>query len=367
MGHCMNPECQIDLFERGTYVGQMAHIKPDAVGGSVHADNLLILCCNCHSRLDKLRTVSTELMFLSWKNGRNKEIRQRFSKLYGSFEDLEADVVPLLRRNRNIFDSYGPQNDCPDDSERHGMWLRFEGELIANNQKLVAILERNKSKFPSVNLKTVEEFIDHAHEFVRTRDESPTLRVNLFPPTLNSIFGIERVTENLASRVAALQNLIKHLADEDRFISLELLSDQVLTFTSGKRQLRLHLDDTPRVMQTYWAGKFYSPQTTKLRLDSLVFMLRWLADRNISYRFKAVDKLTELTLNDQINILFCYEYCVSRAFMFNAPTHNGLIVVNLHRWNGGPFSQEAVEYASEIGVRTMNQKQFFVFAHNNLV
>ena len=363
----MKPDCQMELFDGDTSVGEMAHIKPDSEGGSVSFDNLIILCRNCHKRIDGRRTAKTEQTLLSWKNDRNEEIRKRFCRVYGSFEELETIVVPLLRRNRSIFESYGPLGDRPDDSERHSLWLRFEGELIANNQKLVTLLKRNKSMFPSENWKTVEEFINHAREFILTREESPTFRVNLFPPTLNSIFGLERVTDRLLPSVSALQNLVKHLVDHGKFVSLELVSDQVLKYREGNRLRSLHLNDSPRVLQTYWAGRFFRPQTTNLRLESLVFILHWLDQRKIRYRFKAVDKLTELTLNERVKVFLCYEYYVSLDALFNAPVSNGFIVVNLHGWNGGPFSQEAVAYATDIGVRTMNQKQFYSFAYKNLV
>ena len=144
------------------------------------------------------------------------------------------------------------------------------------------------------------------------------------------------------------------------------MPDQVLTYWDREEQVRLHLNDRPRVLQTYWNGKFYHPQTTKLRLDGLVFVLRWLHDRNIQYKFRSVSNLTELILNEKYHVFFCYEYCVSRVALFEAPTSRGLIVVNLHNWNDGPFSEGAVRYASQIGIKTMNQQGFFVFAHANL-
>ena len=367
MGHCMNPGCHIDLFREGASIGEMAHIKPNSEGGDTSFDNLIILCRNCHKVIDDGRTASTETTLSSWRENRNSEVRRRFTATYGDFQELKVDVLPILMRNLEIFESYGPTSDEPNDVERYALWLRFEGELIANNQKLTTMLEYNQELLHRDNRDVVQAFKAHTLEFIQTRQNGPLSRIRLFPPELNSIFGVERVGQPLAPSVSALQNLIGHLEREDRFIELELVRDQVLTYLDGPELVRLHLDDRPRVLQTYWNGRFYRPETTKLRLDGLVFVLRWLRDRNIQYRFPSVSNLTEVILNEKHRVFFCYEYCASRVTIFQAPTSPSLIIVNLHNWNDGPFSKGAVRYASELGVETMNQQKFFAFAHRNLV
>lgn len=367
MGRCMNPECHADLFSDDTSIGEMAHIKPHAAGGDTSFGNLVILCRNCHRVIDDRRTASTETTLSDWKENRNSEIRRFFAKTYRSFEELKVATVPILERNLKIFESYGPSTDEPNNTERYALWLRFEGELIANNQKLMTMLERNQKLLHRENQDVVQEFKGHVLEFIQTRQNGPVSRVNLFPSELNSIFGVERVTQSLAPNVSALQNFIQHLDRENRFVNLELVHDQVLTYWDGSEQVKLHLDDRPRVLQTYWNGRFYRPQTTNLRLDGLVFVLKWLHDRNIQLQFVSSGNLTEAILNKKYHVFFCYEYCVSRVNLYNAPTCRGLIVVNLHNWNDGPFSEDALRYASRLGIATMSQKEFFVFANRNLL
>ena len=127
IGHCMNPECQIELIKDGVSVGEMAHIKAHADGGDVSFDNLLLLCTNCHTRTDGNRTEDTVPQLKEWKTNRNVEIVKRFEKQYRSFGQLQEAVTPILERNGQIFDSYGPSTDQPYNSERHGLWLKFEG------------------------------------------------------------------------------------------------------------------------------------------------------------------------------------------------------------------------------------------------
>ena len=331
-------------------------------------ENLVILCRNCHKTIDDQRTDSTEQILQKWKTARNKEIRKHFEKVYNSFDELKAEAVPLLEENLKIFDSYGPGHDDSDYTARYAMWLKFEGMLIANNQKLETMLKRNETLLHQENREIVNQFISHTNEFIETRNDRPNIRINLFPSEINSIFGVEQINQSLPPNVSALQNLINDLMNSGKFIDLGLEPNQVLRYKDGNgKQQEIDLNDRPRVQQIYWTGRYYRPQTTNLRLDGLVFMLKWLADRDIYYDFRNLDNLTEVTLNEIYNVFFCYEYCVSRAVLYEAPISIGWIVVNLHNWNDGPYSEEAAEYASDIKVNIMNQKEFFVFCHKTLL
>ena len=368
MGHCMNPECHTSLFRKGTFVGEMAHIKPHAAEGDTSYENLVVLCRNCHKTIDDQRTDSTEHLLQEWKADRNQEIRKHFQTVYDSFEELKEATVPLLRENLRLFDSYGPEHDDSDYAERYAMWLKLEGVLISNNQKLAMMLKRNETLLHKENRETVSEFISHTQEFIETRRNGPSFRFNLFPSELNSIFGVEQINGSLAPNVSALQNLINDLLGSEKFIELELEPNQSLRYIDeqGKRR-KVDLNDRPRVQQIYWTGRYYRPQTTNLRLDDLVFTLEWLANRGIRYRWRSPGNLAEVTLNETHKVFFCYEYCVSRAVLFKASISSDWVVVNLHNWNGGPFSEEAAKYASDIGATIMSQNEFFVFCHKALL
>ena len=44
----------------------------------------------------------------------------------------------------------------------------------------------------------------------------------------------------------------------------------------------------------------------------------------------------------------------------------GDIVINLHNWNRAPISEDAQEYASQIGVQLFSQNAFFAYAHKHI-
>ena len=363
MGYCMNPQCDTYLIP-DISIGEMAHIVPDSDGGETSVGNMILLCRNCHYRIDGKRTDHTVDILRSWKADRNREIRRKFAQKYAIFEELQAAVVPLLLRNGEIFDDYGPATQA----ENHDLWLKFEPELIANNKQMVVILQANRRLLHPENQEIVAAFVKHVGEFVATRGSHSGQRVNLFPIDLCAVFGIAaNRSPKPVSNLSALQNFITHLIDQGRFRSLQLEPDPILFYVGEKDNVEtLYMDDEIRVRQIYWNGRFYQPNTTEVRLENLTFLLSWLSNNSISYEFPDLCDLTKLVLDRRIPLVVFYEYCLTVSKLHSIPTCEGLIAVNLHNWNGAPVSPEAKRYAESVGMKALTQKEFFVFAHRNL-
>ena len=366
IGHCMNPECQSDLIKDDTNVGIMAHIEPNADGGDVTFDNLVLLCSECHKLIDSNRTEATVGEMEEWKKNRNIEIREQFETAYTTFEKLGEAIVPILERNGQIFDSYGPENDYRNNAERFQLWLRFEGEIVSNNRRLELILTKNKALLHRENQAIVDLFVIHAREFVETRGDNPMSRFQLFPLELHSIFGLDRVLTRFPPNLSALQNLISHLIDTSRFISLELSGEPSLTYLDSGENVTLFLRDRPRLQQVFWSGGFFKSPTTDGRVENLVFFVQWLIGNSIKYEFIDMHDLTLLTLNNKYQVRLSYKYVLSLSDVQDMTLNAGDLVVNLHNWNGAPISKDAEKYASSIGVRLFSQNDFFIFAHRNI-
>ena len=330
-------------------------------------ENLLLLCLECHKLIDDKRTEDTVSTLKQWKMERNNFIRHNFSEQYQSFSQLKEVVVPILERNYQIFKGYGPINQDLRDSERHNLWLRFEPEIIFNNAKLEIILLKNKTLFHRNYHNIVEMFVSHIREFVETRDKL-TPRINLFPKELLSIFEIEEaISDKPVPNVAALQNFISHLGEENRFIGLQLEPEQILKYEEEGVMCTLDLRDQPRVQQMFWTGGFYRPQTTGLRLESLVFLLKWLKRNGIRYHFQDYTNLTDIALNDRYRLNLFYVYCLSASDLYEINFNQDAILINLYNWNdSGCISEEAREYARNMGVKLFTQKEFFIFAHKEI-
>ena len=341
---------------------------PHANGGDTSFQNLILLCRICHVKIDSGNNTATTDMLRRWKSDRAKEIERRFIQRLPTFRRLSAAVLPLLKRNGQIFDSYGPYSDDPNNAERQNLWTRFEGEIACNNRRLVLLLETNRELLHPENRDIVDKFSMHASEFVSTRGDIPAFRQHLFPRELLSVFGLsQNASIGLPPSVAALQNFISHLIRKNGFVSLELDIKQTLTYKdhSGTTMV-LNLNDRPRMQQVFWNGRFYQPKSTNLRLESLVFFTQWLRRNRIIYAIPDYNQITELLLNKKYRVKLCYEYCLSRSDLDDIALARGLIVVNLHNWNDGPVSSEASAFADKLGVRLFNQNEFFVFAHRRI-
>ena len=370
LGHCMNPACETDLFPNNTHIGEQAHIVPVAEDGENCFDNLIILCPNCHTIVDGSRNLCTVNTLRGWKQNRNKEIRQRFTRQYQNFDDLKTAVVPLLLRNSQIYEDYGPESENLDDGEeRYAFWQKFEGDIVSNNDKLVLLLESNAELIHKDYRSTVRDFVSHSSEFKVTRDAlHPLKRIKIFPKKLLSIFGIKQYTDNgLVPNVSALQNFIRHLKDEDSFIELQLLPNQILRYRECGEDKDLSLRDGPCVDQTFWNHYCFQPKTTNLRLEKLIFFLQWLKNNNISFEFGNPRDLTDLRLQGVYRIKLFYEYCLSVADLNSFEISSDCFVVNLHNWNESQcISPSAYEYARQIGFSLFNQNEFFVYAHRRV-
>ena len=365
IGYCMNPKCQIALIKDGANIGEMAHIESHAVGGDVSFGNLVLLCGNCHTQIDGSRTGATVGELREWKKNRNNEIKRHFTRRYTSFRALQEAVTPILERNGQIFDNYGP-SDRYDSAERHKLWLRFEGEIISNNKCLELMLTRNKELLHKENQEIVDEFVSHNHEFIKTRGDDPVQRECLFPRDLLSVFGVAEELSGVPPNLSALQNFVSRLVKEGRFVSLELNATPCVTYLEGGAQVILMLEDRARVQQVFWNGRFFKPKSTDVRIEKLVFVAQWLNRNKIRYEFAETNNLTTLVLNGRHKVRLCYEYVLSLAGLHAMALDRGDIVVNLYNWNDAPISKAAHGYAEQIGVQLFSQDEFFVFAHRSI-
>ena len=179
-GYCQRPECARRLFvDTGTnniHVAEMAHIiaasgkgpradvtVTEVVKGSY--DNLILLCANCHTSIDKASADFPDNMVREWKR---KHV-ERISLLFGAVEypdraSARKAIEPALTENRTVFDQYGPHNDYRQnpESELAKVWRRkMRAILLPNNRKVLAILDANRGHLSQIEAKTLAEFRQH--------------------------------------------------------------------------------------------------------------------------------------------------------------------------------------------------------------
>lgn len=168
-GFCQSPQCNRSLFasvgDDIVCLANVAHIIGHGAKGprseqelaeQIEKDgfsNLIMLCLDCHKIVDELeRTFSAEQL-RGWKADHEKKIRGLFDLPKITDErELLIQVSDLLDSNGAIFKEYGPYSDRAvhgDSGDALVVWRRrCLDTILPNNQRIVALIEKNKRNFP---------------------------------------------------------------------------------------------------------------------------------------------------------------------------------------------------------------------------
>ena len=358
MGRCMNPACQRKLFSEEGDIIEKTHIDPYCKTADNTFENLVLLCPNCHTEFDKNHKFTPEEV-LNWKKIRKEEIERIFCKKFSNFEDLKREVVPLLEQNKNIYENYYLK-------DKKSLWNKFEIKVLQNNEKLkllfsenLNLFQRNKDESYS-NLTYINRFIAHVEEFEITRSDEEKYREVLFPAEINSMFGIKPVEDTIIPSTESLECLIGKLVGQGKFVKIDIGVDCPCIYIKEKGKIfRISLKDTPRLRQMY--NDYRCFRSTKVRFDSLNYVLKYIRSRGVTYTFLKDSNLREISIHKQ-KIIFVYEYCLSQEFLFRLSPEENSIIVNLHNWNGeGCISQQAYNLAENMNVSLLTRQKLFKY------
>lgn len=159
-GFCQRPECNEPLFknfkEKEIHIAEIAHIISVNNGAREKKitkeekgsyENLILLCPNCHTIIDKNEIDFPELLINTWKVQHESRLAEVFSfKKFESRQEVRLILEPLFEENKMIFELYGPENDYKlnPESENAGIWLtKMRSEIIPNNRKILNLINHN--------------------------------------------------------------------------------------------------------------------------------------------------------------------------------------------------------------------------------
>lgn len=206
-GFCQNPNCSCPLFvdtaSRPIHIAEMAHIVAAGDSGPRANlnfseeergafENLVLLCANCHTTVDKAPDAYPDEMILNWKRETEKKLLQVFGtvKFNDRCQAREA-VAPLLAENRAIFDNYGPHIDAADNPESGAAerWKRkMLSRILPNNRRILSILDVNLHLLEKAEKSTLEEFRQHIDDLEAFHIEGLNADASRFPIQLEKIF-----------------------------------------------------------------------------------------------------------------------------------------------------------------------------------
>lgn len=360
MGRCMNPDCKKELFVYNGDIIEKAHIRAYCDTADNSFENLIVLCPTCHTNFDKNSAFKAEEV-KQWKQIRAEELNSFFSTKYSSFEDLKNKVKPLLWENKTIYENYYLKGN-------KNLWEKFEIKILINNRKLKNILSNNLMLIQSYsddtysNLNLVHLFLAHIDEFESSRQAEEKTRQILFPLEINSLFEVSPLSDSFLPSVESLELFISKLQNENKFIDIFMgVNEPYISIRNSGEISEIYLKDTPRLRQYYYDYECY--RSTKVRLKSLNYALKYIKSRGIDFKFYKYNNLREIEIKNK-KMIFVYEYCLSRAFLECLCPSPNSIVVNLHNWNGsGCISSEAYTFAKLINVELLDMDAFYIYVN----
>lgn len=135
----------------------------DADKGSY--DNLILLCANCHTTIDKAPSDFPDSMIRDWKRKRIERINTLFGAVeYPDRASAREAIRPALTENHTVFDQFGPNNDYHQDpeSELAKVWQRkMRAIILPNSRKILTILDANQRHLSQSEVKVLEAFRQH--------------------------------------------------------------------------------------------------------------------------------------------------------------------------------------------------------------
>lgn len=208
-GYCQRPDCANPLFvnagSKNVHIAEMAHIiavsddgpRADAKASATDKgsyDNLILLCANCHTTIDKAPADFPDDKIKNWKRKHVERIASLFGAVeYSDRATARKAIEPALAENRTIFDQVGPDNDYRADpeSEFAKVWQRkMKSIILPNNRRILTILDANIRHLNSVERKTLEAFRQHIDDLEAKHIGEGTGDVaTRFPVGMNNILA----------------------------------------------------------------------------------------------------------------------------------------------------------------------------------
>lgn len=205
-GYCQNPSCSKELFVdaegQSIHIAEMAHIVAANDGGpranpilSKEAlgafENLILLCANCHTIVDKAPAAYPDAMILRWKREHANKLRALFGvvRFEDRFQGRQA-VEPILAENLAIFENYGPHIEAAQNPESGAAekWKRkMLIRILPNSRRMLSIFDANLHLLTKNEKTTLEKYRQHIDDLEAFHIEGVKEDASRFPSDLTNI------------------------------------------------------------------------------------------------------------------------------------------------------------------------------------
>ena len=205
-GYCQNPECCnklfVDTVDKPIHIAEMAHVfaanddgpRPNPElskdeRGSF--ENLIMLCANCHTMVDKAPDSFPDKIILKWKHEHENKLQKLFGAVtFKTRASARQALDPILAENHAIFKQYGPHIDAANNPESGAaeQWKRkMLTWILPNSRQILVILDANLVLLDRNEKMTLEQFRQHIDDLEAFHIERINTDASRFPNALVNI------------------------------------------------------------------------------------------------------------------------------------------------------------------------------------
>lgn len=205
-GFCQNPACNTPLFPDGfenfPHIAEMAHIFAAVDGGPRTNEeltagergayeNIILLCANCHTLVDKTPAEHPASLMSAWKREHVAKVERAFGfAKFNSRGDLRKFIQSLLAENAAIHEEIGPDNDYrfnPEAPEAAVWKERVRRTIIPNSVRILTVADVNTDLLTEEEAKTLEQFRYHVQGLIMRHVEGQNLPNSRFPARMSEM------------------------------------------------------------------------------------------------------------------------------------------------------------------------------------
>ncbi|MHA6524717.1 HNH endonuclease [Tessaracoccus sp. G1721] len=180
-GFCERPSCPTgslwhELPSGGDAVklAEVAHIVAASDDGPrgdgevatselVAFQNLILLCPNCHTIVDRAPEEYSVAVLNGWKVAHERRLRELLSiRVFDTRAGARMELQRVLAQNRSVWERYGPESEAGATPEGSATWLRqVQCLILPNNTRLSALFEANARLLRAEEHQVVSAFDTH--------------------------------------------------------------------------------------------------------------------------------------------------------------------------------------------------------------
>ncbi|MFT3814969.1 MAG: hypothetical protein QM740_16590 [Acidovorax sp.] len=192
----------IDVAGASYHVAEMAHVfaasddgpraRPDLTPEERGAfENLIVLCANCHTAVDKTPEAFPDNMMFAWKREHANKLQAVFAAVKVSDRASARRMIgPLLAENHAIFERYGPHIEAAKNPESGSaeQWKRkMLTRILPNSRRMLAVIDANRELLQEDEQRTVELFRQHVDDLEAFHIEDSREDASRFPTDFSRV------------------------------------------------------------------------------------------------------------------------------------------------------------------------------------